>query len=182
MKNLFPLFIITIFLSCSKQKTTQTDIPVPNGDFENWDNTLLLSIWETNSCPTCVPPYETYIVQKDNTVFNGQFAAKFIYNNVYAAWAKNTFFVSQHPTILSAYVKCNISTLDTVSIKIDLFTNNSITDSGSWIGTSQISNYTKIDIPITQNSQSVDSATIKIVAGNKSGTELWVDNLKLTEN
>src|SRR5665647_3425476 len=82
--QLFLSFIFLIaFLSCKKGNSNSQTISIPNGDFEDWDNIPNLLIWQTNSCPACVPPYETYIVQKVSDSYSGQFAAKFIYNNVY---------------------------------------------------------------------------------------------------
>jgi len=71
-----------------------------------------------------------------------------------------------------------------VSIKIQLFNNAVIVDSGQWIGTSSIPNYTQIVIPITQYSSNVDSAMISIQGGHQIGypdndTEFWVDYLRL---
>jgi hypothetical protein len=186
MKLLLPMAIlisVTVNLSCSKDPAVQT-IPIPNGDFETWDNMSVLANWKTNSCPTCVAPYETYIVKKDSSAYSRQFAAKFIYNNVYASWAENKFPISRHPIYLTGNVKCNLFGTDTVSIKIFLYNNNAISDSGQWLGTSSIANYINLIIPITQSSSIADSALIKIQGGDKSGvpnsnTEFWVDNLSL---
>jgi hypothetical protein len=181
------IFIVLIsvfgFLSCSKDNVNQQTILIPNGDFENW-NTGWLQNWETNSCPPCVPPYDPYVIKQDSSAYHGQYAAKFIYNNVYAAWAQNKFSVPKHPSNLTSYVKCDLYGSDTVSIKIKLFYNGAIVDSGQWLGTSSIGNYKKIDIPITQNSSKVDTALIRIEGGHKLGypnknTEFWVDYLTL---
>src|SRR6266487_2401835 len=189
------IFIVLIsmsgFLSCAKdtrnqkiiipKDTTNQKIIIANGDFENW-NLGSLQNWETNSCPMCVPPYETYIIKQDSSAYHGQYAAKFIYNNVYTAWAQNKFSIPKHPSNLTSYVKCDLYGADTVSIKIKLFYNGSIVDSGEWLGTSSISNYKKIDITITQNSSKVDTALIRIEGGHKLGypnknTEFWIDYL-----
>ncbi len=177
--------IITIVVTgCSKDKIVKQTAIIPNGDFENWDNMPLLLNWKTNSCPACVPSYETYIVQRDPIAYNGKFAAKFVYNNVYAATAENRFKLQTHPLNLTAYAKCNLYGTDSVSIKIKLLKNSIVTDSGQWFGTSSIIKYTKIVIPVTQNSMQADSALISIKGGHKIGypsksTEFWVDNLTL---
>lgn len=175
--------------SCRKDEVIPTpapqqqNIPVPNGDFENW-SVLSPDNWTTNSCPACVPPYETYIVQQDSSAYQGQFAAKFIYNNVYAAWAHNGFAVTSHPVELSAYVKCNLVTTDSVLIRVKLFNNNVEVDSGEWYGTSSITNYTQILIPISQNASQADSVSIYLEGGHRSSliwnnTEFWVDKVEL---
>jgi hypothetical protein len=190
MKTIKTLLILCIAFgvaSCSKEKdVTVPALPqqiIPNHDFESWTDQLPVS-WQTNSCPACVPPFETYIVQQDTDAYQGQFAAKFIYNNVYAAWAENTFSVTGHPAHLTAYVKSNLAANDSVLIRIKLFNNNTEVDSGEWHGTASIANYTQIVIPISQNATQADMAKIYIEGGNVNAapgnnTELWVDQLEL---
>ena len=175
---IFVSFIILLF-GCSKTDSPQEIILIPNGDFENWDNTPSLLNWQTNSCPLCVPPIDTYVVKQDANAYNGQFDAKFIYNNVYAAWATNKFSIPKHPSLLTGYVKCNLTGMDTIRINISLYKNMILVDSGNWIGNSSIANYTQLNIPITQNKPDADSALIRIEGGKKTGTVLWVDNLYL---
>ena len=182
MKLIAFLSIITLLLSCTKTNNPQEIIPVPNGDFENWDSALTLLNWQTNSCPLCVPAINKYIVVKDPNPSNGLFDAKLIYNNAFAAWATNNFSIPKHPSTLSGYVKSNITSIDTIRITISLYKNMVQVDNGSWVGTSSIANYTKIDIPISQNSSDADSALIRIEGGKKNGTEFWVDNLYLVKN
>ncbi len=178
--NLFiPILITLAFFSCKKDTTSQQIITIPNGDFELWDNMSTLLFWQTNSCPACDPPWETYIVQKVTDASNGLFAAKLIYNNVYSSFANNKFSISVHPTHLTGYIKSNIASGDTVVIHIDIFSGNNIVDTGNWYETSTTANYTKIEIPISQNSSSVDSALIRIIGGKKQNTELYVDNFVL---
>ncbi len=176
-KSVFIFLIIVTFFSCKKDSSTQHTIPIPNGDFEQWDDISNLQIWQTNSCPACVPPYETYIVQRVTDVEHGQFAAKFVYNNVYSSLANNKFSISLHPTMLTGYIKSNITSGDTVTIHIDLYSENNVVDNGNLFETNSYSNYRKVEITISQASITVDSALIKIVGGKKQGTELYVDNL-----
>ena len=171
------MLLVQIFLSCKKQAANQQITPIPNGDFEQWDEMSNLKIWQTNSCPACVPPYETYIVQKVTDAANGQFAARFIYNNIYRSYANNKFSVFSHPGLLSGYIKSNIASGDTAFIFIDLFSGNNIVDKGYFYETSSNANYRKIKIQISQTNTIVDSALIKIIGGKKQNTELFVDNL-----
>ena len=115
------MLLIVSNYACKKDSVTEQIIPIPNGDFELWDNMPNLYSWQTNSCPACVPPYETYIVKKVTDVSNGQFATKFIYNNVYNSFANNKFPISLHPTLLTGYIKSTIANGDTATIHIDLF-------------------------------------------------------------
>jgi len=175
------LFMLT-FYSCKRDIANQQIISIPNGDFELWDNMPNLFIWQTNSCPVCMPPFETYIVQKVTDASHGHFAAKFIYNNVYSSSATNKFAISIHPALLTGYIKSNIAIGDTAIIHIDLFSGNNIIDNGNFYETLSNGSYRKIEIPISQTSSSVDSALIKIVGGKKQSTELYVDNLVFLKN
>jgi len=170
------------FFGCKKNIADQQIIPIPNGDFELWDDVPNLLSWETNSCPACVPPYETYIVQKVTDVSKGRFAAKFIFNNVYNSFANNKFSIPLHPTLLTGYIKSNIANGDTAIIHVDLFSRNNIVDNGNFYETSSHVNYRKIEIQISQFSSAVDSALIRIVGGKKQDTELYIDNLVFLKN
>jgi hypothetical protein len=155
--NLFISILITLsHCGCKKETASRKIIPIPNGDFELWDNMNSLLYWQTNSCPACDPPFETYIIQKVTDSYKGQYAAKFIYNNVYSSFANSKFSISSHPTNLTVYIKSNITTGDTVVIHIDLFSENIIVDNGNWYGTSSAVNYEKVEIPVSQNSTTVD--------------------------
>ncbi len=176
---LISILIIMSVFSCRKDDASQQIIPIPNGDFELWDSSPALLFWQTNSCPACDPPFETYIVQKATDAFSGQFAAKLIYNNAYSSFAYNKFPISLHPTQLTGYIKSTIAGGDTVSIHIDLFSGNNIVDNGNWYETLSTPDYKKIVIPISQIFSSADSAIIRITGGKKQGTELYVDNFEL---
>jgi hypothetical protein len=175
------LFILT-FLSCKKETVNQTIIPIPNGDFELWDNMPYLYDWKTNSCPLCMPAYEPYIVRKVTDIANGQFAAKFIYNNFFSSYAVNKFSIALHPSLLTGYIKSTIANGDTAFIHIELFSGGNIVDNGNFYETMSHPNYRKIEIAISQDARNVDSALIKIIGGKKQGTELFVDNLLLLKN
>jgi hypothetical protein len=195
MKTSISLLIICVMLmmaSCDKENAVQKKpgnnakllITVPNGDFELWDPGYWLSVWKNNSCPPCMQPVETYIVKQDSIAYSGQFAAKFIFNNAYAAWAENKFAISYHPVQLNAQVKCNLVASDTLMIKVTLFYNSQACDSGQWLGLISINSYTPIEIPISQSSAQADSCVIFIRGGQKSNyptsnTEFWVDDITL---
>jgi hypothetical protein len=193
MKKIKTLLFLSALLgltACTKDKTNPAPAPssppltIPNADFENWDNLPKLQTWKTNSCPVCVPPYETYVVQKDTAACYGQFSAKFIYNNVYSAIAENKFAASVHPSFLDACVKCNLSVSDSVFIRIEVLHAGVVTDQGEWYGTTSINNFIPVSIPVSQNSSQVDSVLITIRGGQKNAypgnnTEFWVDNLSI---
>ena len=182
--RILPIIMLSVLsiLGCKKEAAIQQIIPIPNGDFELWDNMPNLYSWQTNSCPACLPPYETYIVQKVTEASNGQFAAKLIYNNVYRSYATNKFPISIHPGVLTGFIKSNIASGDTTMIHVDLFSGNTIVDNGDFSETSSNKIYRKITIPISQYATNADSALIKIIGGKKQGTELFVDNLVFFKN
>ncbi len=187
LKMLFTwLLLVSTVISCNKENNNDSNnqqiIPIPNGDFEFWDNMPNLNTWQTNSCPACAPPYETYIVKKVTDATSGQFAAKFIFNNVYKSYANNKFQISLHPSLLTGYLKSNITSGDTATIHIDFFSGSSIVDSGNLFETTTTTNYRKIEIPISQNNQIIDSALIKIIGGRKVNTEIYIDNLVFIKN
>lgn len=158
-------------------------LQVPNGDFEFWNSQLPVA-WQTNSCPPCAPAYETYIVQQDTDAYQGQYAAKFIYNNHYAATAVNGFGITRHPESLKAWVKGTFAANDTVSIHVQLFYNNTPVDNGQWYGTTTIATYTQVQVPLSQNSTQADSIAISIKGGSvnaypSNNTEFWVDAVTL---
>ena len=176
------LFFLLACAACTKNTSSTQIIPIPNGDFENWDSSPYLLNWQTNSCPQCLPPYETYIVEKTSEAIQGYFAAKFIYNNLYSSYAFIKFPVSANPNLFTGYIKSNITAGDTAQIVINVFSNNKMIDSGRWLETSTSINYKKIEIPLSQTLNLADSISIKITGGHKQNTELFVDNLILTKN
>ncbi|MFN8243864.1 MAG: hypothetical protein U0X40_07385 [Ferruginibacter sp.] len=175
------ILLLFLFASCKKTESTSAVIPIPNGDFENWtmqqpDN------WRTNSCPLCLPPYETYIVQQTASAYTGQYCARLLYNSVYRTYAINSFALTDHPVALHAYVKADIIAGDTVAIEINLLKNSAVADNGRWLQAASISNFTEIVIPLSQNSPTIDSVSIKILGGYKNASQtssLWVDNMYL---
>lgn len=206
MKTLMPTYfacVVILFLSIagctykhdSPLPVPAVEMPTPNGDFENWTVELLPENWQTNSCPLCVSQVETYIVQKDSqVVYHGKFSMKLINNltdsgGYVPAWAKNKFELSGYPSSLHGYVKCNLMGTDTVSIKIEILLDGNPINGGQWKTTSSISNWTEVNIPVSENNIpfAFDSALITITGGKyidsttnlSNSTTLWVDKLSL---
>ena len=181
------LFIICVLLialqGCIKENSTSPS-NLPNGDFEGWTVNDVLQDWKTNSCPECVPPYESYIVQKTSEAYHGQYAAKLIYNGVFPAMASNKFALPAHPQALCGYAKCTLNENDTVFVRVQVFSQNAVVDSGQWISTTSVPQYQKFNIAITQSSALADSVLITIRGGNKLNTSnigsvLWIDYLSI---
>jgi hypothetical protein len=178
IKFLILIILLASLISCKKTGTSAEQlITIPNGNFELWNSQPILSIWKTNSCPLCLPPFNTYVIEKDNEFQNGQFAAKFISNNVYKSSAENKFQISEHPSFLRGFIKSNITNGDTAQIHIDLFSGNTIVDSGNLFETTTNNVYRQIEIPISQNVTNIDSASIKISGGKMQNTTLLIDNI-----
>lgn len=171
--------ILPAVFSCKEESSSQEILQIPNGDFELWDGMPNLLYWHTNSCPVCDPPFETYIVQKTEDAFSGQFAARFISNGIYRSFAENKFSIHRHPSLLTGYIKSTIESGDTALIHIDLFSGKNIVDTGIWYEISSSDSYKRIEIQLTQNSSFADSALIRIEGGKKQSTELYIDDLKL---
>lgn len=179
---LFKHFLLAVFTCLSIKAQSQ----IPNMDFENWEMCIWRTHpieWTTNGCAQ----FTSKVVLSDSMAYNGFLAMKLKNSGVYKPWANTGFPITLHPYSLKGYVKCNLAnTNDTVSVKIVLFNNSMAVDSGEWIGTSSISNYTQISIPITQNALTIDSAMVLIAGGNHltnnqpgMGTHFWVDYLSL---
>ncbi|HEX3385832.1 MAG TPA: hypothetical protein VHS53_11615 [Mucilaginibacter sp.] len=180
-----PFFIVCVLLFVLQACTKETSVPqsnLPNGDFEGWSANDELQGWTTNSCPECVPAYNSYVVQKTTEAYHGQYAAKILYNGVYTTVASNGFAVTSHPKELTGYVKSTLNENDTVSVAVQVFKNHSLVDSGKWVNSASIQQYQKFTVPISQNSADADSITITVTGGNKldvnkNGSVLWIDYL-----
>ncbi len=182
MKNLrliFLYFLLVMISSCRKNPVNQITMPIPNGDFEQWNSWPVLINWQTNSCPLCMTPINEYVVKKDSLAYHGKYAAKFIFNGLYKSRARNKFAISTHPTLLTGYINSRIMPGDFAKISIDIFYKKQVVDSGRLYETSSTTNYKEFKIPITGNSLKADSAEITIVGGGKLHTELTVDYLTL---
>lgn len=170
---------------------------IPNSDFELWDNQPVPLLWETNSRPLTLPPWDPYIVKKDTDRYAGSFSANLFGNGFLKPYVKTTFAVSQHPVSLSLFYKllfppCVNDTLyfqqDTVSVRVELLNNSSVVDVGYWEfyeGSSML--WQLLTVPISNNSSQFDSCRITIYGGRIYGgcgfapanTEFKIDHLSL---
>ena len=153
---------------------------IPNADFENWhfggwfENP---DDWTTNNSQL-----GSVDIAKDTDAYHGVYAMKLHNWAGVKPWARTSFVTSMPPAYLVAYVKCILAYNDTVGIKIVLFNNGLPVDSGQWMGTSDISSYEQVKIPISNNSLFIDSVSIEIEGGSHVGyvgSDFFVDNLSL---
>ena len=149
---------------------------IPNSDFENWTITPLweeLDGWTSFYGDFVVP-----CISKDTDSYSGSFAAYF--NNFsIPSYAYTSFPLSAKPGLLRAFVKANVAAGDSIYIRVVLYHSSEATDSGKWVGYSNLDNYTEVTIPISQNNPDADSALVDIRGGNNSNTDMLVDNLSL---
>ena len=173
------LLLVVVFNACSKTDNNQSGSLIPNGDFETWDSNPSLAIWQTNSCPLCLPPFETYIVQKTSDHQSGNYAAKFIYNGVYKSSAQQKFRVGSNPVGLSFYTKSQIVSGDTATIFCRLTQKDSVTDSAYLYVTKASDTYLFSKMAFKQSAIQADSVFVRIEGGHKTGTELTIDNMRI---
>lgn len=179
---LISLFIIT-FLHYHFKANSQ----IPNSDFEFWthfggpmsqnefDNP---DYWHSSNT---MGPVSSSVGKDSINVYNGNYSAKLITAGS-AAYLKTGFLLAIHPYALEGYIMTTLNDSDTISFKILLFNNNVVVDSGIWLGTTNISSFSQIWTPITQNASVIDSAAIEIICGNHVGTTLTVDYLSLNNS
>lgn len=167
MKTNLLLIILVVCFSYRINTNAQT---IPNAGFENWTD-ISIDDWETNG-----GQYSCAFVFPDNNSYQGNFAVQ-ILTDACAGWAQTQFPITTHPLNLYCYVRTNLIGTDTVLIKIELLNNGNIVDSGLWTNTTNITSFTLITIPITQNDSVIDSAIIYMQSGNNMGTQLIADNL-----
>ena len=172
--------LVIMLNSCKKSDSIQSGMPIPNGDFETWDNNPSPAVWQTNSCPLCVPPFETYIVQRITDRESGSFAAKFIFNGVYKSYAQQKFKVESNPTVLTFYSKSQITNGDTAIVFCRLTQKSNVIDSAIIYFTSTVNTYTYSRLPLKLNSIQADSVFVRIEGGHKNGTEFTVDNVRIS--
>ena len=193
MKRLFFLLLLGLALSygCRKVNTSPTVINhkiIPNYDFENWPPggvIWFLPGWTTSN--DYMDLKVTDVAPDSLNVYHGRYAMRLL-ATFEGAWAhaKTKFPITVHPLGLRAYVKCDLTPSDTVSIRIKIFYKGKEIDSGTWFGTKSIENYKQINIPISQFSTLADSAMIEIRSGDHiimnnqhfvKGSVFWVDYL-----
>jgi hypothetical protein len=158
--------IVVALLIC-----TQTQAQIPNAGFEDWTNWSGWfddpDNWDTNNGQLFTP------VVKDTFAYQGDFAMQVNFNGS----AATIFPVASHPQILSAFVKTNFTSYDTVGITIRVYANDLVTDSAVWLSTTPQTSWTQIDIPVSQNNPNADSVEIIVSGGNQPNTTFSIDDV-----
>ena len=162
--------LLIVFLSLAKISFSQ----IPNPDFETW---VLTTEWEVlngwqSLYSDLVPP----CISKDTESYSGNYAVRFN-NNAIPSFAYTSFPISSNPIALKAFVKAKVASGDSILIRVVLYHSSQPVDSGRWVGTSNLDNYTETTIPISNNNPAADSALIDIRGGSNANTEMLVDEL-----
>lgn len=167
MKKFIPFLLVIFSLKFSSAQ-------IPNGDFENWTVTPL---WEElDGWTSFYGDFALPCISKDTDAYSGSFAAYFN-NFTINSYAYISFPISSKPEQLKAFVKANVATGDSIYIRVVLYHSSQATDSGKWVGHSNLETYTEVVVPISQNNSDADSALIDIRGGNYSTTDMLVDLL-----
>lgn len=147
---------------------------IPNSGFETWENVggwyLDPEGWETNNSHIMTP------VLPDTNSYSGNYSLTIShkYSGI-TGYAKSRFPFNAHAAAIKAYVKCEMSETDTVSVLVDIYSNRQITGNGKWTSAASISEWTLISIPLTQKSSDGDSLEIQIFGGDSSQTSISLD-------
>lgn len=143
---------------------------IPNAGFENW--TLVAGQymnpddWVTNATDF------TNRVVREAPGHSGSYALQL--NST--GFARSTFNFIQPPFSISAFVKTNIATNDSVKIQVFVYSGNNIVDTDEWLNTVSLTNWTPIQVSYTGNLTTVvDSVEIIITCGSVTGTSISVD-------
>jgi len=172
MNSKITIFICTIFLSVASFAQV-----IPNAGFENWHNVGGWfddpDYWKTNNTSIMAAT-----VVKDLSPNSGALAMKVQTGNLPGhAYA---FFTSiPRPDALTLFVKSSIVSVDSVSIIVRSYYGGVVVDSGSWYNSSSIANWTYTTIPMTNNSQFMDSLEIDVKSGSQYNTWVSVDDLDI---
>lgn len=175
MKKLFYILFVTIICSIHAKSTT-TDT-IPNAGFERWVN----SIWALGPDLWTVSNFEILppSVVADSFPYSGFLAMKLInYGNIVPiAWTG--FPITNHPINIGGYMKNQLYTNDSVTITVQIYSNQVLVDSGYGIFYGGINpNYIPFIVPVNQSSMSADSCIMYITGCNTPGSEIIFDDLQ----
>jgi hypothetical protein len=149
---------------------------IPNSGFETWENIggwyFNPENWETNNSQIMTP-----VLQETNS-YSGNYSLTINHNfSARTGYAKSRFPFNVNAVAIKAYVKCEISTRDKVSVLVNAYLNQQLTGDGMWTSSNSISEWTLITIPITQKSSEADSLEIQIFGGDSLQTSISVDEI-----
>lgn len=177
MKQKFTLIIL-----CQLIFSWNTYAQIPNPDFENWNFFGWFANpdeWNTNNMQIT-----SSVVKPDSDAYTGVYSMQLYNYGTLKPVAWTQFALATNISAVTAYVKLNPVTDDTVSIKVREFYNGILVDSGEWKGYTYIAGYTPVTVAVSQNNNNIDTVEIEISGGNHTnvvmtGTEFKVDHLQL---
>lgn len=169
MRTRFLFFVL--FTGLMTQIKSQGNIP--NSSFEDWTSVNnqfeVPDQWQTSASA------DNNTIVHDNYAQDGNSALQVNPNG----YAFTGFPVTEHPGILSFYVRTGYMLMDTVNVNINVFSQGVSVDGGNWTnnGNVAIPRWSYVMLPISQNVPTADSVTITITGGQLAGTFISVDKL-----
>ncbi|HLF64738.1 MAG TPA: T9SS type A sorting domain-containing protein [Saprospiraceae bacterium] len=146
---------------------------VPNGDFEDWHTVggwfENPDDWQTNNNQIIAPG-----VVKDSETPFGFFAMQVSNVTNIPGEAYTGFIRTVRPDNVHVFARSNIMTQDSAVITVLLYHEGDVVDSGTWYETTSKA-WRQITIPVSQNTQEIDSLEVRVKAGKQIGTWMSVD-------
>ena len=152
---------------------------IPNAGFENWVFSgwfLNPQGWQTNN-NQLMPN----TVVQDSDSYSGQLAMKLINSGSLIPEAWCGFTLSQHPLAMMGYYKIHTSSGDSGAIRVHIFYQGSLVDSGYMPLFSGINPfYFLINLGISQSSSFADSCSVFLTGGTQNLGAISVDDLSFS--
>jgi len=177
MKKLL-LSATILFISLSLK--AQPGDSIPNAGFEAWWFFAgwgpVPGSWMAN-VSQILPADE----EMDTVAHSGNLAMRIINHGNLRPYAACGFTVSQHPDAMSGFYKNELLANDTAVIRVRVYYNNIVVDSGyREIYSGIIPGYIPFNIPLSQNSPDADSCEVILDGGNMYQSSVSFDDLLLT--
>ena len=110
---------------------------IPNSGLETWKDVggwyFNPENWETNNCQIMTP------VLQDTNSYSGNYSLTISHDySAITGYAKSRFPFNVHAAAIKVYVKCEISSIDTVSVLVDVYLNREIISNGIWTSSNSL--------------------------------------------
>ncbi len=156
MKTLITILMLCAVLTGASQ--------IPNGNFETWVNSgasgLLPEGWTSDNT------VELQTVAQDKDAYEGNYAMKVIAVPIGVGdygYASTTFPIDYIPASLNFYVKSAVE-FGGVQVEISFYNGESLFQTFSWFSSEDLTEWTPISVPLTQNEPVLTHATIQVIA------------------
>ncbi|MBK5285074.1 MAG: T9SS type A sorting domain-containing protein [Bacteroidia bacterium] len=173
------LLLSAAILFISLTLKAQPGDSIPNAGFEAW---WFFAGWGpvpgswTVNVSQILPADE----EMDTVAHSGNLAMRMINHGNLRPYAACGFTVSQHPDVMSGFFKNELLANDTAVIRVRIYYNNVVVDSGyREIYSGIIPGYILFSIPLSQNSPDADSCLVILDGGNMYQSSVSFDDLQL---